>query len=168
MSWYPLGRPVGTTIYPGMQITAVAIWRALGKRELALTPEDKALMRSLLTVDPTRRMTVDAALDWFNSVPDASVAKTTDAVKAAMDGLDPATCDLIPLPSTESWEAFAAKATAGADAGKLRTFADRAAPVVAALKRADGDRVCLPPVAKLEAAALAQADAARARVEINQ
>jgi len=27
MSWYPLGRPVGTTIYPGMQITAVALWR---------------------------------------------------------------------------------------------------------------------------------------------
>eukprot|EP01065_Artemidia_motanka_P018272 TRINITY_DN2158_c0_g3_i1.p1 TRINITY_DN2158_c0_g3~~TRINITY_DN2158_c0_g3_i1.p1 ORF type:complete len:810 (+),score=243.61 TRINITY_DN2158_c0_g3_i1:71-2500(+) len=25
MSWYPLGRPVGTTIYPGMQITAVWI-----------------------------------------------------------------------------------------------------------------------------------------------
>ncbi|KAH3763341.1 Dolichyl-diphosphooligosaccharide--protein glycosyltransferase subunit stt3 [Pelomyxa schiedti] len=29
-SWYPLGRPVGTTIYPGMQFTAVAIWRILG------------------------------------------------------------------------------------------------------------------------------------------
>ena len=29
MSWYPLGRPVGTTIYPGMQITAVLIWRVL-------------------------------------------------------------------------------------------------------------------------------------------
>jgi len=27
-SWYPLGRPIGTTIYPGMQITAVAIWEA--------------------------------------------------------------------------------------------------------------------------------------------
>ena len=39
------------------------LWRALSKRELALTPQDKALMRSLLTVDPTRRMTVDAALD---------------------------------------------------------------------------------------------------------
>mmetsp|Transcript_3454 Transcript_3454/g.6448 ORF Transcript_3454/g.6448 Transcript_3454/m.6448 type:complete len:922 (+) Transcript_3454:71-2836(+) len=25
MSWYPLGRPVGTTIYPGLQITSVAI-----------------------------------------------------------------------------------------------------------------------------------------------
>ena len=23
MSWYPLGRPVGTTIYPGMQFTGV-------------------------------------------------------------------------------------------------------------------------------------------------
>ena len=30
MSWYPLGRPVGTTIYPGMQVTAVAIWKSLG------------------------------------------------------------------------------------------------------------------------------------------
>ena len=29
MSWYPLGRPVGTTIYPGMQITSVALWKAL-------------------------------------------------------------------------------------------------------------------------------------------
>ena len=29
MSWYPLGRPVGTTIYPGMQVTAVSIWKCL-------------------------------------------------------------------------------------------------------------------------------------------
>jgi dolichyl-diphosphooligosaccharide---protein glycosyltransferase len=29
MSWYPLGRPVGTTIYPGMQFTAVWIWNVL-------------------------------------------------------------------------------------------------------------------------------------------
>ena len=28
-SWYPLGRPVGTTIYPGMQITSVCIKRLL-------------------------------------------------------------------------------------------------------------------------------------------
>eukprot|EP00933_Yihiella_yeosuensis_P044935 TRINITY_DN40230_c0_g1_i1.p1 TRINITY_DN40230_c0_g1~~TRINITY_DN40230_c0_g1_i1.p1 ORF type:complete len:882 (-),score=156.38 TRINITY_DN40230_c0_g1_i1:129-2774(-) len=28
-SWYPIGRPVGTTIYPGMQMTAVAIWEAM-------------------------------------------------------------------------------------------------------------------------------------------
>jgi len=29
MSWYPLGRPVGTTIYPGMQFTAVFVKRYL-------------------------------------------------------------------------------------------------------------------------------------------
>ncbi len=29
MSWYPLGRPVGTTIYPGMQFTSVFITRTL-------------------------------------------------------------------------------------------------------------------------------------------
>jgi len=29
MSWYPLGRPVGTTIYPGMQMAAVAIHRGM-------------------------------------------------------------------------------------------------------------------------------------------
>ncbi|EED93659.1 oliosaccharyl transferase, partial [Thalassiosira pseudonana CCMP1335] len=28
MSWYPLGRPVGTTIYPGMQVTAVWLVRS--------------------------------------------------------------------------------------------------------------------------------------------
>ena len=28
-SWYPLGRPVGTTIYPGPQLAAVGIWHAL-------------------------------------------------------------------------------------------------------------------------------------------
>ena len=28
-SWYPLGRPVGTTIYPGMQITSCVICKAL-------------------------------------------------------------------------------------------------------------------------------------------
>lgn len=29
MSWYPLGRPVGTTIYPGMQLTSVALYHVL-------------------------------------------------------------------------------------------------------------------------------------------
>lgn len=29
MSWYPIGRPIGTTIYPGMQFVAVWIWEAM-------------------------------------------------------------------------------------------------------------------------------------------
>jgi dolichyl-diphosphooligosaccharide---protein glycosyltransferase len=31
MSWSPLGRPVGTTIYPGMQMAAVFIWRIINQ-----------------------------------------------------------------------------------------------------------------------------------------
>ena len=30
-SWYPLGRPVGTTVYPGMQMSSVFIWRFLNE-----------------------------------------------------------------------------------------------------------------------------------------
>jgi len=29
MSWYPIGRPVGTTIYPGMQFVSVWLWQLL-------------------------------------------------------------------------------------------------------------------------------------------
>ena len=29
MVWYPLGRPIGTTIYPGMQFASVWIWQGL-------------------------------------------------------------------------------------------------------------------------------------------
>lgn len=29
MSWSPLGRPIGTTIYPGMQIASVYLWKAI-------------------------------------------------------------------------------------------------------------------------------------------
>lgn len=107
--------------------------------------------------------TIDAGLDWFNSIPDAKVAATTDAVKAAFDGLDPASCAVVPLPSAATFDKVVARA-AGADAGKLKTFADRAAPVVKEFVRNKDDPslICLPPMNKLEAAALAQADAANA------
>jgi len=36
MSWYPLGRPVGTTIYPGMQVTAVWIKRYIMGDKMSL------------------------------------------------------------------------------------------------------------------------------------
>lgn len=39
-SWYPLGRPVGTTIYPGMQFTAVAIWKALNASGFEMSLND--------------------------------------------------------------------------------------------------------------------------------
>lgn len=36
MSWYPLGRPVGTTIYPGMQVTAVFLKRYIFGENMSL------------------------------------------------------------------------------------------------------------------------------------
>lgn len=42
-SWYPIGRPIGTTIYPGMQMTAVAIWEVMKK-----IPETKVAVPSML------------------------------------------------------------------------------------------------------------------------
>jgi len=43
-SWYPLGRPVGTTIYPGMQITAVALWNSLNAVGYEISLNDTCCM----------------------------------------------------------------------------------------------------------------------------
>ena len=39
-SWYPLGRPVGTTIYPGMQIIAVWLWKGLNAAGVDISLND--------------------------------------------------------------------------------------------------------------------------------
>ena len=39
-SWYPLGRPVGTTIYPGMQLTSVAIYHVLHRVGIPMSLND--------------------------------------------------------------------------------------------------------------------------------
>ena len=103
--------------------------------------------------------TVDAGLDYFNSMPTAAVSA---AVADAFDGLDPESCARVPLPTRATFDKVAAKASVGVDATKLKKFADAAGPVVAAFKVRDDGTVCLPPVDKLEKAALAQADAAKA------
>ena len=38
--WYPLGRPVGTTIYPGMQFAAVWIWQILKMAQVEMSLHD--------------------------------------------------------------------------------------------------------------------------------
>jgi dolichyl-diphosphooligosaccharide---protein glycosyltransferase len=40
MSWSPLGRPVGTTIYPGMQLLSVYLWKLLNHLGLAISLND--------------------------------------------------------------------------------------------------------------------------------
>jgi dolichyl-diphosphooligosaccharide--protein glycosyltransferase len=38
--WYPLGRPVGTTIYPGMQLTSVFIYNTLESMNMPMSLND--------------------------------------------------------------------------------------------------------------------------------
>jgi len=40
MSWYPLGRPIGTTIYPGLQFTSAALYHVSGRLGLGLSLND--------------------------------------------------------------------------------------------------------------------------------
>mmetsp|Transcript_78874 Transcript_78874/g.207060 ORF Transcript_78874/g.207060 Transcript_78874/m.207060 type:complete len:889 (-) Transcript_78874:66-2732(-) len=47
-SWYPLGRPIGTTIYPGMQMTAVAMREGMKK----VSEFDLPLPAALLSLNP--------------------------------------------------------------------------------------------------------------------
>mmetsp|Transcript_29191 Transcript_29191/g.63351 ORF Transcript_29191/g.63351 Transcript_29191/m.63351 type:complete len:855 (-) Transcript_29191:221-2785(-) len=42
--WYPLGRPVGTTIYPGMQFVAVWIWKLLPFLGVEMSLHDVCVM----------------------------------------------------------------------------------------------------------------------------
>ncbi|ORC83343.1 putative oligosaccharyl transferase subunit [Trypanosoma theileri] len=58
MSWYPLGRPVGTTIYPGLQITSVVIHYVLNAIGIPMSLNDVCVY-------------VPA---WFGSVATAIVA----------------------------------------------------------------------------------------------
>ena len=45
-SWYPVGRPVGTTIYPAMQIIAVSLWRLLEAAGATLKHVERVHMRA--------------------------------------------------------------------------------------------------------------------------
>ncbi|KAL7710584.1 oligosaccharyl transferase subunit [Lotmaria passim] len=44
MSWYPLGRPVGSTTYPGLQLTAVAIHRTLAALGVHMSLNDVCVL----------------------------------------------------------------------------------------------------------------------------
>ncbi|GET92620.1 oligosaccharyl transferase-like protein [Leishmania tarentolae] len=44
MSWYPLGRPVGSSTYPGLQFTSVAIHRALAAAGIPMSLNDVCVL----------------------------------------------------------------------------------------------------------------------------
>ncbi|CAG9582464.1 oligosaccharyl transferase-like protein [Leishmania major strain Friedlin] len=61
MSWYPLGRPVGSTTYPGLQLTAVAIHRALAAAGMPMS------LNNVCVLMPA----------WFGAIATATLALMT-------------------------------------------------------------------------------------------
>ncbi|CAG9582467.1 putative oligosaccharyl transferase subunit [Leishmania major strain Friedlin] len=61
MSWYPLGRPVGSTTYPGLQLTAVAIHRALAAAGMPMS------LNNVCVLMPA----------WFGAIATATLAFCT-------------------------------------------------------------------------------------------
>lgn len=51
-SWYPVGRPVGTTIYPGMQMITVAFYRVLHVARKVLRQQDSLVAEEVLGNKP--------------------------------------------------------------------------------------------------------------------
>lgn len=67
-SWYPIGRPIGTTIYPGMQMTGVAIWEAM-KRIPAFDFEISPMVSGV--VKPVLKVVKALGLPYTPSMPKA-------------------------------------------------------------------------------------------------
>eukprot|EP00933_Yihiella_yeosuensis_P082631 TRINITY_DN9657_c0_g1_i1.p1 TRINITY_DN9657_c0_g1~~TRINITY_DN9657_c0_g1_i1.p1 ORF type:complete len:864 (-),score=125.24 TRINITY_DN9657_c0_g1_i1:240-2831(-) len=66
-SWYPLGRPIGTTIYPGMQMTAVAIWEAMK----ALPSTTVKMSPALLSLRPVVSFLQGRGVMFLPEIPDS-------------------------------------------------------------------------------------------------
>ncbi|KEG11526.1 oligosaccharyl transferase subunit [Trypanosoma grayi] len=88
MSWYPLGRPVGTTIYPGLQITSVALHRALAMVGVDMSLNDvcvfvpawfgavATLLTAMLAYESSRSLTAAAVTAYFFSIIPAHLMRS--------------------------------------------------------------------------------------------
>lgn len=102
---------------------------------------------------------IEIDLDVLLSVPPEKVTAFNGVVKDAFDGLKPdGGCDLVPLPPPSLVERFtSSEALAQVDAAKLKAFDELWGPALKALAKTP-TAICLPPPAKLDALALAQAE----------
>jgi len=81
-AWYPIGRPVGTTMFPGMQFLAVGLWRlgkwaaaTFGRKELAISLNDICVMIpawcSTVSVTCIALITYMASHSWLSAAASA-------------------------------------------------------------------------------------------------
>jgi len=77
MSWSPLGRPIGTTIYPGMQIAAVQIWRGLNAVGIPMSLNDVCVFFpcwfGVIATLFTAALAAECSGDSFAAVPAAAI-----------------------------------------------------------------------------------------------
>jgi len=81
-AWYPIGRPVGTTMFPGMQFLAVGLWRlgkyaaaTFGRPELAMSLNDICVFIpawcSVVSVSCIALITYLASKSWMSAAASA-------------------------------------------------------------------------------------------------
>ena len=92
-SWYPIGRPIGTTIYPGMQMTAVAIWRVL-KLDFWRT-----LLRDIFSVRMSLNDVCVFIPAWFGSLATLALGLLTREVSGSWHAAAAAAAVMSVLPA---------------------------------------------------------------------
>ena len=126
-AWYPIGRPVGTTMFPGMQFLAVGLWRlgkwaaaTFGRPELAMSLNDICVMIpawcSAVSVTSIALIAYLATHSWFSaaaaalcmSIVPAHMMRTMAGVYDNESVAVPAMCFsfltwLLTLRSKRSW-----------------------------------------------------------------
>jgi hypothetical protein len=126
-------------------------------------PFSEKVGKLVLDIKPDKLgQSIGLGIDVFLSPPPEKLDAFKKTVKDSLADLDPSSCTLVPLPSVSLADKFTTVAKENVAADKLKAFDEAYGKTLDALpKTKDNSAICLPPVEKLDALALAQADLAR-------
>ena len=135
-------------ILRGLEPQAFRSWtERLGKLVVDIQPDKLGL-------------SIELAIDVFNSVPPEKVAAFNGVIKDAFADLKTESCTLVPLPSRNAADGFRTVAVRSVDKAKLSTFSETWTPSINALPKTN-DAICLPTKSSLRELAMAQAEIGR-------
>jgi len=124
-------------------------------------PFSEKAAKLFLDINPDKLgKSIGLGIDVLTSAPPAEMDTFNDVVKAAFTDLSPTSCTLVPLPPKSLADKLGAIAAEKVEPEKLKAFADVYGKSLGTLPT-EGDKICLPPLDKLDKLALAQADLAR-------
>mmetsp|Transcript_63939 Transcript_63939/g.113691 ORF Transcript_63939/g.113691 Transcript_63939/m.113691 type:complete len:883 (-) Transcript_63939:46-2694(-) len=119
MSWYPIGRPIGTTIYPGMQIWAVFLWEVMKKiPQMSVPIPGVDILRPIVAFAQTRGLlflpTLTSSISigpmsvndiccmippWFGSIASVCTGLLTYEISRSVNAGVSATCIMAIIPA---------------------------------------------------------------------